>query len=82
MQVERYQEVALTRDIPDYALHIGDIVTIVDFVRHPTGGEDGCVLEVFNAVGESIAVLTAPLSSIEPLRANEILTVRSLQNVA
>jgi hypothetical protein len=49
---------------------------------HPTGGEDGCILEVFNAVGETIAVVTVPLSAVEPLRADEILTVRSLAQIS
>lgn len=82
MQFTLYQEVALKEDVPDYALHAGDIVTLIDFVDHPSGGESGCVLEVFNAVGESLAVLTVPVSVIKPLRANEIFTVRSLQYVA
>lgn len=79
MQFELYQEVALTRDVSEYGLHVGDIVTLVDFVDHPQDGEQGCVLEVFNAVGESLAVLTVPCSFIEPLRANEIFTVRAFQ---
>jgi hypothetical protein len=41
-----------------------------------SGGERGCILEVFNAVGDSIAVVTAPVSAIEPLRANEVLSIR------
>ena len=82
MHLELYQEVALTHDVPEYALYTGDIVTLIDFVDHPTGGEKGCVVEVFNAVGDSIAVLTAPVSFIEPLHANEIFTVRSIQQVA
>jgi hypothetical protein len=36
------------------------------------------VLEVFNAVGESIAVVAVPVSAVEALRADKILTVRSL----
>lgn len=82
MHIERYQEVALTRDVPEYALHAGDIVTVIDFVDAPDGGEEGCVLEVFNAVGESIGVLSVPVSSVEPLRADEIFTIRALQEVA
>ena len=35
-------------------------------------------MEFFNAVGESIAVIVVPESSIEPLRANEIWSVREL----
>ena len=78
MTLELYQDVALTRDLPEHHLKAGDIATLVDLVPHPTGGEEGCILEVFNAVGETIAVVTVPISAVEPLRADEILTVRSL----
>ncbi len=78
MTLELYGEVALTRDLPEYGLKTGDIATLIDFVSHPNGGEEGCVLEVFNAVGESLAVITVPNSAVESLRADEILTVRSL----
>ena len=82
MTLELFQQVALTRDWPEHRLRAGDVATLVDFVPHPAGGEGGCVLEVFNAVGESIAVLTAPVSAVEILRANEILTVRSWATAA
>ena len=78
MKLELYQEVALTRDLPEHRLRAGDIATLVDFVPHPAGGEDGCVLEVYNAVGESIAVVAVPISAVSALRADEILSVRSL----
>ena len=51
---------------------------LIDFVPHPSGGETGCVLEVFNALGESIAVVAVPLSAVEPLAADEIFAVRRL----
>lgn len=76
MTLELYKEVALTRDLPEYQLRAGDIATLVDFVSHPSGGEAGCVLEVFNAVGESLAVISVPISAVKVLRADEILTVR------
>ncbi len=78
MTLELYQEVALTRDLPEYELRVGDIATLVDFISHPSGGEEGCVLEVFNAVGESLRVIAVPVSTVEVLRPDEILTVRSL----
>ncbi|WP_293127386.1 DUF4926 domain-containing protein [Microcoleus sp. bin38.metabat.b11b12b14.051] len=78
MTLELYQEVALTRDLPEYQLKAGDIATLVDFVSHPSGGEEGCLLEVFNAIGESLTVIAVPISTIEILRPDEILTVRSL----
>ena len=73
-ELHLYQEVALTRDFPDYELRAGDIATVVDFVPHPNGGEDGCVLEVFNAVGESLKIITVPVSTVEVLRSDEVLT--------
>lgn len=60
MNLELYQEVALTRNFPEYQLKQGDLATLVDFVPHPNGGEIGCILEVFNAVGESLKVVTVP----------------------
>lgn len=78
MTLKLYQEVALTRDLPEYQLRTGDIATLVDFVPHPSGGEEGCLLEVFNAVGESLTVIAVPISTVEVLRPDEILTVRSL----
>jgi Domain of unknown function (DUF4926) len=78
MPLELYQEVALTRDLPEHQLRKGDIVTLIDRIPHPSAGEPGCVLEVLNAIGESIAIITVPESAIAPLRADEILTVRPL----
>ena len=75
--LQLYQEVALTGDIPEHRLQAGDIATLVDFVAHPDGGEEGCVLEVFNAIGESVAIVTVPRSMVESLRSDEVLTVRS-----
>lgn len=78
MTLKLYQEVALTRDLPEYGLKVGDIAMLVDFVPHPSNGEEGCVLEVFNAIGESFAVIAVPISVIVALRSDEILSVRSL----
>ena len=76
MTFELYKEVALTRDLPEHCLRAGDLGTLVDLVEHPSGGEVGCVLEIFNAVGESIAVVVVPQSAVEVLRSDEILSVR------
>ena len=73
-----YQRVALKRDLPTYGLKRGDVATLVDRVSHPEGGENGCVLEVFNALGESIAVVAVRESDVEGLHADEVLTVRPL----
>ena len=73
-----YARVALSRDFEEFELRAGDVATLVDYVPHPGGGPQGCVLEVFNALGESIAVITVASSEIVPLRADEVLSVRHL----
>ncbi|MGB3650921.1 MAG: DUF4926 domain-containing protein [Rivularia sp. (in: cyanobacteria)] len=81
MNFELYQRVALKRDLPENKLKTDDVATLIDFVSHPNGGEDGCVLEVFNATGESIAVVIVPKSDIKSLTKDEILSVRSLVEI-
>jgi hypothetical protein len=78
MTMELYQEVSLTLNLPEHELKSGDVAVLVDFVPHPSNGEEGCVFEVFNAIGESIAAIAVPISAVEVLRPDEILSVRSL----
>lgn len=77
MKYESFQRIALARDLPEKRLRRGDVVTIVD--RHPpNGGEPGYSIEVFNALGETIAVTVVAESCLQPLTASDILHVRSL----
>ena len=70
-----HTDAALTRDFPECYFCRGDVVTIID--RHPQpDGEDGYSIEVFNALGETIAVTSVPESALEPLRENEVFSVR------
>jgi hypothetical protein len=78
MSLPLYERVALKLDIPEHGLKGGDVATLVDYVPHPEGGEQGCVLEVFNALGESIAVIAVRESEIEGLRDDEVLAIRRL----
>lgn len=77
-QFELYKEVALTRDIPSEKLQKGDVATLIDKLPHPSNGEVGAVLELFNAIGESLSVVIVPLSAIAPLRPDQIPAVRSM----
>jgi hypothetical protein len=81
MNIELFSQVALTRDLPNEGLRRGDIATVVEKLpgTKASGGEDGYILEVFNAIAETIAVVTVPVSAVEPLRASQMLSVRSLQ---
>jgi hypothetical protein len=57
MSLQLYDRVALRRSFAEDALRVGDVATIVDFVDHPSGGPRGCVLERFNALGETLDVV-------------------------
>ncbi len=77
MRFELYTDAALARDIPEHRLRQGDVVKIVD--HHPSAnGESGYSIEVFNAIGETIAVTAVPESALESLRKDEVLSVRAL----
>jgi hypothetical protein len=76
MRHQLFEEVVLGRDIPEKGMKKGDVATVVEY--HPVpSGEDGYSLEVFNALGDTIAVVTVPESLIEPLTEDEVFSVRS-----
>jgi len=78
MRLKLFQDVALVRDVSGGKLKAGDVAVLIDYVPHPHGGEEGAILEVLNAVGESIDVITVPVSAIAPLRADQMPAVRML----
>jgi hypothetical protein len=67
MRLPLYKEVVLNRDFPQYELKKGDVAMLNDYVPHPSGGEEGCILEIYNPTGEFIKVVTLPISSVEAL---------------
>lgn len=73
-----FDRVALTRDLEAHGLKRGDVATLVDTAPHPGGGPEGLILEVTNALGESIRVVIVTRDDVEPLHANEVLAVRQL----
>ena len=76
-----YTDAVLTRDVPAQGLCAGDVVTVVD--HHPAAdGEDGYSIEVFNALGDTIAVTSVAESFLEPLLACEVFSVRRLPAAA
>lgn len=78
MKYDLFIRVALAEDLPERGLRRGDVATVVEHHPGRPGQEPGYSLEVFNAVGESIDVVTVRESQIELLNANELLTVRSV----
>jgi hypothetical protein len=78
MKYKMFSRVALKASLPKLRLRRGDVATIVEHHPGRPGQEPGYTLEVFNAVGETIAVVTVRESQIAPLRARTLLHVRPL----
>jgi hypothetical protein len=76
MKYPLFTRVALAEDLPKQNLRRGDLATIVEYYEGSPGQEPGYELEVFNAVGDTFAVVTARESQIESLWKDELLTVR------
>jgi len=77
MKFELYKDAVLTRDVPEHRLKRGDIVKLVDH-HVARDGSEGYSIEVFNAVGDTIAVTAVPETALEALREDEILCTRVL----
>lgn len=82
MKYPIFHRIALAEDLPPENLRRGDVATIVEFYEGRPGQEPGYELEVFNAVGETIAGVTVRESQIERLRSDEILSVRPRERIA
>lgn len=72
MKFELYTDVALRSDVPEHRFRRGDIVKLVDHHVAPDGTE-GYSIEVFNTLGDTIAVTSVPASALEALRQHEVL---------
>jgi hypothetical protein len=77
MKFELHTDATLACDLPEERLKRGDIVKLVEH-QVACDGEDGYSAEVFNAIGDTLAVITVPESALEPLREDEVCCVRSL----
>ena len=73
---ELFSRVTLRHDFPEFRLRRGDVATVVDQHEGEEGQETGYSVEVFNAVGETIAVLVVAESELEHLSENGIFNVR------
>ena len=71
-KLELYADAMLACDLPEHRLRRGDIVKLVE--QHTAhDGTEGYSIEVFNAVGDTIALTAVAASALEALREDEIL---------
>jgi hypothetical protein len=80
MKFNLFEEVIVNRDFPEYNIAKGDIAILNDFVTDSLG-EEGCVLEIYTAMGAFVTVVSLPLTSIEILQPTDRLSARSCVNV-
>jgi hypothetical protein len=78
MKYEMFSRVALKANLPKHRLRCGDLATIVEYHEGRPGQEPGYSLEVFNAVGDTVDVITLRESQIAPLTAKSVLHARPL----
>jgi hypothetical protein len=74
----RFRHSISDADVPEHRLHSGDIVKLVDH-HVASDGADGYSIEVFTALGDTIADTSVPASSLEALRQDDVLCARTLQ---
>ena len=76
MEFPLYTDVILVRDVPEEGLHAGDIGVVVE--RHDVAGrETGYSVEFFDMLGNTVAVVTVPVSTLRVPTHTDRPTVRS-----
>ena len=76
MKLELYKEAVLTEDVPEYHLKKGDLVMVIDYLENP---EPGYMLEIFDALGNTVGVTAVPERLLEPVQEGERLQVRHIE---
>jgi hypothetical protein len=79
MTYELYSQIALSEDIPEHGLKRGDVARVVETIPPESANPTSYVLEVFNALGESMNVIIVSANQIEPLQNDEYFTVRHME---
>ncbi len=82
MKFPLYSRVVLATDFPEDHLKKGDIGVVVEHLPAPDGTNDGYILEIFDAQGNTVGVLPVVESDLESPRRNTVLTFRELDEVA
>ncbi len=75
MRLPLFERAALTQDVPRHHLKKGDVVRVIDYLEDP---EPGYALEVFDALGTTVAVFAVPERYVEAIREGELLQVRQM----
>ena len=73
MKLEMFKEAVFVCDMPERGIKKGDVATVIDHLDKP---EPGYILEVFDALGDTVDVVSVPESYLEPIQEGERFQVR------
>ncbi len=76
MKFRLFSCIALNRDVPQYHLKKGDVARIVEYMDDPY---HGYALEVFDALGDTIDVVSVSETYLEDVHHGERLQVRHVE---
>lgn len=79
MNFPLYSDVILLVDLPDEGLNAGDIGTVVE-AHHVPGLETGYSVEFFDMLGNTVCVVTRPMSELRRSTHTDMPTVRFMAN--
>ncbi len=73
-----FRRVVLTTDLPGEGLRAGDIGVVVE--HYPGRGDvpEGYELEFFAGTGETVALVSVPVTAVRETTDHEVLSVREL----
>lgn len=71
---EEHEQIALTVDLPEYGLKVGDTGAIVYVSSDPVG----YIVEFMNVAGETIGLVDLFPNQIRAIEASDVRSVRSL----
>lgn len=74
---EMYQQVVLSKALPQYDLQKGDVATIVEIMKQEN--KTGYCLEIFDNNGATLKVIVAEESEISEIKPHSVVNYRQLQ---
>ena len=72
-----YQQVILSKALPDYNLQKGDLATIIEIIRNEN--KTGFCLEIFDNDDNTLKVIIVDESEISEIKPHSIINYRQLQ---
>lgn len=76
-EYELYQQVVLSKSLPEYRLQKGDLATIVEIIKKED--KTSYCLEFFDNDGNTLKVIIVDESEISKIRPHSIINYRQLQ---